>query len=79
MSIMQYDEKFDLKVEAGARALQKDRAARGLLAQPHGNLDEARQEARLVLLTAMALESGNVVDVGQNDESAMAALAGSQS
>ncbi|MNU30383.1 hypothetical protein D3C71_188680 [compost metagenome] len=68
MSTTQYDEKFDLKVEAGARALVKDRAARGLLVQRHGNLDEARQEARLVLLTAMALEAGNSVDVGQNDE-----------
>lgn len=70
MSTAQYDEKFDLKVEAGARALVKDRAARGLLVQRHGNLDEARQEARLVLLTAMALEAGNAVDAGQNDESA---------
>lgn len=76
MSTVQYDEKFDLKVEAGARALVKDRAARGLIAQPHGNLDEARQEARLVLLTAMALEAGNAVDVGQNDESGLSALIG---
>ncbi len=74
MSTVQYDEKFDLKVEAGARALLKDRAARGLLARPHGNLDEARQEARLVLLTAMALEAGNAVDVGYNDESAISKL-----
>lgn len=78
MSTVAYDEKFDIKVEAGARALLKDRAARGLISQPHGNLDEARQEARLVLLTAMALEAGNVVDVGQNDESAMTVLIGSQ-
>lgn len=39
MSIVQYDEKFDIKVEAGARALLKDRADRGLIAQPYGNLD----------------------------------------
>lgn len=76
MSTVQYDEKFDLKVEAGARALLKDRSARGLLVQPHGNLDEARQEARLVLLTAMALDAGNAVDVGQDDANGMAALIG---
>jgi hypothetical protein len=76
MSTVQYDEKFDLKVEAGARALLKDRAARGLLAQPHGNLDEARQEARLVLLTAMALGAGNAVDAGQDDANGIAALIG---
>jgi hypothetical protein len=69
MSIVQYDEKFDIKVEAGARALLKDRADRGLLAQPYGNLDQARQEARLVLLTALALEAGQHADIGQDDES----------
>lgn len=69
MSTVQYDEKFDLKVEAGARALLKDRAYRGLLAQPHGNLAQARQEARLVLLAAMALEAGQHADIGQDDES----------
>lgn len=58
MSVVRYDEKFDQKVEAGARALLKDRADRGILAQPYGNLEEARQEARLVLLSAMALDGG---------------------
>ena len=62
MSIVQYDEDFDRKVEAGARALLKNRADRGLLAQPHGNLEEARLEARLVLLASMAVAAGSVDD-----------------
>jgi hypothetical protein len=69
MSIVQYDEKFDIKVEAAARALLKDRADRGILAQPHGNLEEARQEARLVLLTAIAVEAGQGSRIGLDDES----------
>jgi len=62
MSIVQYDVDFDRKVEAGARALLKNRADRGLLAQPHGNLEEARLEARLVLLASMAAAAGAVED-----------------
>jgi len=62
MSIVQYDEDFDRKVEAGARALLKNRADRGLLAQPHGNLEEARLEARLVLLASMAAAASAVDD-----------------
>lgn len=77
MSIVQYDKNFDRKVEAGARALLKDRADRGLIAQPHGNLDEARQEAKLVLLTAMALEAGKAADAAWTDKTDMTALIGS--
>jgi hypothetical protein len=73
MSTVQYDEKFDLKVEAGACALLKDRASRGLLAQPHGNLDQARQEARLVLLSAMAVEAGQAPVTAPNDVSGILA------
>lgn len=61
MSAVQYDENFDRKVEAGALTLLRDMADRGLLAQPYGNLDQARQEARLVLLAAMAVDAGVVI------------------
>lgn len=60
MSIVPYDEKFDEKVEAGAHALVRDRAERGLLPRVMGSLEDARQEARLVLLAAKAVEAGQV-------------------
>ncbi|NTF17970.1 hypothetical protein G6L37_06105 [Agrobacterium rubi] len=58
-SIVQYDEKFEEKVGAGARALLKDRASRGLLV----NVTGSRDEARMVLLAAMTVDAGQVAAV----------------
>lgn len=56
--ITTYDEKFDRKVELGAQAILKERKV------PQDQWDEqmnaARGEARMVLLTAAAIEAGQL-------------------
>lgn len=56
--ITSYDEKFDRKVELGAQAILKERK----VAQEHweAEMPAARQEARMVLLTAQAIDAGQL-------------------
>jgi hypothetical protein len=56
--VVSYDEKFDRKVDLGAEAILK---ARNVATREwEAALPAARQEARMVLLTAKAVDAGQI-------------------
>lgn len=56
--VVSYDEKFDRKVELGAEAILKVRNTPA--EDREAALPAAREEARMVLLTAMAVDAGQI-------------------
>jgi len=56
--IVPYDEKFDRKVQLGAEAILKARKVPQ--EQWEGQLQDAQEQARMVLLTAKAVDAGQL-------------------
>lgn len=57
MTVVPHDETFEEKVNVGARAILQDRMNRGLRVGHEPEWEQARNEARAVLLAAKAVDA----------------------